>query len=217
MSKKNINKKEVVLVDNLKEDIKKKTDNFLNDQICPHCGREIDAIIIGPHGVRCELCRNRNILEDFNVISKIKENAVVYWPLASSVSGVGVAELSNSPRVQEWLRNRIKAFNDLDPEIQKKVKKEIELCGYTGDYENLPEDEKTYAQYIKDNTDIKTINSPWMRVHMDENIFNSDNPEEFFEKYTGIVVIAEKDAAAKVIPYITKESVKINDDERMTK
>jgi translation initiation factor 2 beta subunit (eIF-2beta)/eIF-5 len=77
-------------------------DKFLDTKECPNCGKLIDSIIVGEEGIRCEFCKNKNILEQLSLASKLEDSSVRIQDFVTSVSEFYEAEkegdkIINSP------------------------------------------------------------------------------------------------------------------------
>jgi len=68
------------------EEIKSSVSAFIKTKECPNCKKLIDAIVVGEDGIRCEFCKEKNILEQMSLASKIDVNAVLVQDFVSSVS-----------------------------------------------------------------------------------------------------------------------------------
>lgn len=77
----------------------KQVEEFLDKKSCPNCGKLIDSIIVGDDGIRCEFCKNKNILEQLSLASKLEAEAVQIQDFVSSVSEFYEVEKDESGKI----------------------------------------------------------------------------------------------------------------------
>lgn len=66
--------------------VKEGMDQYLIDSKCPSCEKLIDSVVVGKNGIKCDFCRNTNILEKLSLAAKIEDGSVKWYDFVSSVS-----------------------------------------------------------------------------------------------------------------------------------